>query len=168
MDRKFPSSWRRNRRQANVRRRSGVAVVEAALVLPVVLILMLGTWEVGRICEVTQILNNAAREGGRSASTGQYTNSQVQTTVLNYLQNAGLPSALATVTISDLTNPNTDCTAATVLDQLQVTVSIPFKSLRWSAAVLVTNNNTTLQATTIYYSNNDQSYPTSITVPPAY
>ena len=41
--------------------------------------LMLGTWEVGRMVEVSQILNNAVREGGRSASTGQYTNSQVQT-----------------------------------------------------------------------------------------
>jgi Flp pilus assembly protein TadG len=118
--------------------------------------------------EVTQVLTNAAREGGRSASTGQYTNTQVQQTVLNYLQNAGLPSASATVTISDLTNPNTDCTAATVLDKLQVTVSIPFSALRWSSALLVTNNATTLNVTTIYLSNNDQNYPTSITMPPAY
>jgi Flp pilus assembly protein TadG len=145
-----------------------VAAVEAALILPVVLILMLGTWEVGRMVEVTQILNNAVREGGRSASTGQNTNSQVQQTVLNYLQNAGLPSASATVTVSDLTSPNTDCTAATELDQLQVTVSIPFNAVRWSAAKLVTTSSTTLNATTIYYSNNGQSYPTSITVPQAY
>jgi Flp pilus assembly protein TadG len=168
MDRKFPSSLSRNRRRAGVQRRSGVAVVEAALLLPVALILMLGTWEVGRMVEVTQILTSAAREGGRSASTSQYTNSQVQQTVLNYLQNAGLPSASATVTVSDLTNPNTDCTAATELDRLQVTVSIPFNAVRWSSALLVSNNSSTLTATTIYYSNNDQSYPTSITMPPAY
>ena len=168
MDRNSPLSLGRNRRQASLRRRRGVAAVEAALLLPVALILMLGTWEVGRMVEVSQILNNAAREGGRSASTGQYTNSQVQQTVLNYLQNAGLPSTSATVTVSDLTNPGTDCTAATELDQLQITVSIPFTAVRWSAATLVTNSSTTLNATTIFYSNNGQSYPTSITVPQAY
>ena len=100
MDRDLPLPLSRNRRRANIRRRRGVAAVEAAVLLPLALMLMLGTWEVGRMVEVSQILNNAAREGGRSASTGQYTNSQVQQTVLNYLMNAGLPSASATVRLS--------------------------------------------------------------------
>ena len=130
--------------------------------------LILGTWEVGRMVEVSQILNNAAREGGRSASTGQYTNSQVQQTVLNYLKNAGLPSTLATATVTDLTTPGADCTTAAELDQLQIKVTIPFTAVRWSAATLVTNSSTTLNATTIFYSNNDQSYPTSTSVPQAY
>lgn len=162
----FPLS--RNRRQAGVRRRAGIAAVEAALVLPLLLILMLGTWEVGRMVEVTQVLNNAAREGGRSASTGKNSNSQVQQTVLNYLKNAGLPSTSATVTISDLTSPGTDCTAATALDKLQVNVTMPLTSVRWSALTLVSNSSTALSATTIYYSNNGQSYPSSISVPQAY
>jgi hypothetical protein len=118
--------------------------------------------------EVSQILNNAAREGGRSASTGQFTNSQVQQTVLNYLMNAGLPSSLATVTVTDLTNPSTDCTAANEMDQLRIAVSIPFTAVRWSAATLVTNSSTTLNATTIFYSNNGLSYPQNISVPQAY
>lgn len=64
MDHAFPLPLRRNRRRTNVRRR-GVAAVEAAVLLPLALMLMLGTWEVGRMVEVGQILNNAAREGGR-------------------------------------------------------------------------------------------------------
>jgi Flp pilus assembly protein TadG len=163
----FPISLRQRRRSIHSCRR-GVAAVEAALLLPLALLLVLGTWEVGRMVEVSQILNNAAREGGRSASTGQYTNSQVQQTVLNYLKNAGLPSTLATATVADLTNPSADCTTATELDQLQITVSLPFTAVRWSAATLVTNGSTTLNATTIFYSNNNQSYPTSISVPPGY
>ena len=130
--------------------------------------LMLGTWEVGRMVEVGQILNNAAREGGRSASTGQYTSSQVQQTVMNYLMNAGLPYTSATVTVTDLTNPGTDCKAATEMDQLQITVSIPFSVVRWSAATLVTNSSTTLNAMTIFYSNNGLSYPQNISMPQAY
>jgi Flp pilus assembly protein TadG len=168
VDRNQPSSLKQIRRQASIRRRSGTAAVEAAFLLPLALILMLGTWEVGRMVEVTQILTNAVREGGRSASTGQNTNSQVQQTVLNYLKNAGLPSTLATVTVNDLTSPGTDCTAATELDQLQVQVTIPFTAVRWSAAQLVTNSSTTLKATTVYYSNNGLSYPTNISVPQAY
>ncbi len=165
---KFPLSPHRSRNRFGAARRLGVAAVEAALILPVALVLLLGTWEVGRMVEVSQVLNNAAREGGRSASTGQYTNSQVQQTVLNYIQNAGLPTASATVTVTDLTHSGTDCTAATELDQLQISVSLPFTAVRWSAATLVTSNTTTLNATAIFYSNNGLSYPTSITVPPAY
>lgn len=138
------------------------------MLLPLALMLMLGTWEVGRMVEVSQILNNAVREGGRSASSGQYTNSQVQQTVSNYLMNAGLPSTLATVTVTDLTNPGADCKAATEMDQLQITVSIPFSVVRWSAATLVTNSSTALNATTIFYSNNGLTYPQNISMPQAY
>jgi Flp pilus assembly protein TadG len=145
-----------------------VAAVEAALLLPLALMLMLGIWEIGRMVQVGQILSTAAREGGRAASNGQNTNSQVQQIVLNYLQNAGLPSTLATVTVNDLTNPGTDCTVAIELDQLKVTVSLPFKAVRWSAATLVTNSSTTLNATALFYSNNNQSYPANSTVPAAY
>ena len=100
-------------------------------------------------------------------ATGQDTNSQVQQTVLNYLQNAGLPSSSATVTVTNLTHSGTDCTLATELDQLQVKVSLPFSAVRWSTCTLVTSSTTALTASTIWYSNNGQSYPTSITMPQA-
>jgi ABC-2 type transport system ATP-binding protein len=45
--------------------RRGVAVVELAVLLPFLLVVLLGIWEVGRLIEVQQILNNAAREGAR-------------------------------------------------------------------------------------------------------
>lgn len=160
------SSLRRNRRRARTRRR-GTVTVEAALLLPMVLTMMLGTWEVGRMVEVSQILNTAVSEGGRNAATGQYTNSQIQTIMLNYLTTAGLNNSTATATINDLTNPGSDATAALTLDQLQVTVTIPFKAVRWTSLALVTNSTTNLTATAIFYSNNNQSYPSSISMPPA-
>jgi Flp pilus assembly protein TadG len=42
--------------------------------LPLILSIVAGLWEVGRVVEVQQLLANAAREAGRQAATGQYTN----------------------------------------------------------------------------------------------
>lgn len=148
--------------------RRGVAAAEAGLVLPVILTLLLGTWEMGRYVEVQQILANACRVGGRMAASGQYTNSQVQQGILNYLQNASLPSTSATVTVADLTTPGLDATLANELDQLKVTVSIPFTAVRWATVTLVTNSSTQLTASSIWVSCNGQQYPSSLSVPPGY
>jgi Flp pilus assembly protein TadG len=148
--------------------RRGAAAVEAAFVLTLLTILLLGTWEGSRLIEVEQILSNSAREGARQAASGQLTAAQVQQVVTNYLQDAGLPIADVVVTVTDVTNPGTDPTAATELDNLNVTVTIPFKDVRWTSAVLVTNASTTLSAQANWFSENSQAYPSTITVPPGY
>lgn len=84
----------------SARSRSGVAAVEAATVLPFLLLTLFGIWEVGRLINVKLTIYNACREGARQASTGQKTASanhpdlpsnphyQVQEAILNYLKNA--------------------------------------------------------------------------------
>ncbi|MGH7227021.1 MAG: TadE family protein, partial [Gemmataceae bacterium] len=42
-------------------RRHGVAAVEFALCMPVIALIMLGVWEVGRIVQVSNVLLNSAR-----------------------------------------------------------------------------------------------------------
>jgi Flp pilus assembly protein TadG len=157
---------RLKRRRSRARR--GIAAVEAALVFPLMVTLLLGTWEVSRLVEVYQIVNNAVREGGRQAAAGQVSNSAVQQVVLNYMKNAGLPTTHATVTVSDLTTPGTDATNAAELDMIQITASIPFSDVRWLAAMLVTNSSTSVSVTSVWWSNNNQNYPTNISVPQAY
>ncbi len=49
--------------------RRGAAMVETALVLPIVLLFMFGIFEYGRYFMTMQLLNNAAREGARYAVT---------------------------------------------------------------------------------------------------
>lgn len=56
---------RRIRQEKHVRR--GATVMEAALVLPIVLIFLLGILEYGRYVMTLQVLTNAAREGARYA-----------------------------------------------------------------------------------------------------
>ncbi|MGD9723026.1 MAG: TadE/TadG family type IV pilus assembly protein [Pirellulales bacterium] len=55
------------RRRRIAQRRRGGAIVEAALVLPLVLMFLFGIMEYGRYVMMRQILTNAAREGARYA-----------------------------------------------------------------------------------------------------
>jgi Flp pilus assembly protein TadG len=56
-------------------RRSAAAAVEFAVVMPFVLMpLMFGLWEVGRLVQVQQIVSNAAREGARLAAQAKTIN----------------------------------------------------------------------------------------------
>ena len=137
----------------------GAAIAEFAILMPIILALLVGIWEVGRMIEVQQMLSNAAREGGRQASTGQFTNTQIQQVVTQYLQVAGLPTGTVTVTVQDLTNASLDVSAANYLDRLQVTVTIRFQDVRWSLLSLVTDSSTTLTAQTIWITMVDKPYP---------
>src|SRR5436309_938093 len=56
------------------RSRAGAAAVEFAVILPLLMLLLLGTWEVARLVQVHAILSNAAREGARVAAQGQIIN----------------------------------------------------------------------------------------------
>jgi Flp pilus assembly protein TadG len=47
----------------------GVAIVEAAVTLPILFIFLFGLMEVGRLISVQQALTNAAREGARARVT---------------------------------------------------------------------------------------------------
>jgi len=66
--------------------------VEFALCLPLLVAILFGLWEVGRITEVGAVLWNAGREAGRDASLGTENLLTVSNNLLTYLQ-AAEPSA---------------------------------------------------------------------------
>jgi Flp pilus assembly protein TadG len=136
--------------------RRAVAAVELALLLPLLVTLLLGAWEVGRMVEVQQLLTNAVREGGRQASTGSKTVAQVKADVVNYLVRNGITSVTANdVTVTNLTSSSRpEPTQAEQLDQFQVTVSIPFNSVRWILLNQITSASQ-LSATADWYSMRD-------------
>ena len=68
----------------------GAAVVEFALVLPLLLMIIFGIIEFGRLFWVKQILTYAAREGGRAAIIPGATNTSVQTAIDNAMSGSGL------------------------------------------------------------------------------
>ena len=157
--------------------RGGVAAVEAAVVLPVLLTIMLGVWEVGRMLEIHAILTNAVRESARMAAGGlsndqEVTVAMVQTHVKNYLTAAGLPSAAvngAVITLTNLSaNSWTDPCDAKPQDRFRVTVTIPagaaYNSLQWSPVSTMTGT-TSMTVSADWQSANDSLVTVNATLP---
>jgi len=155
-------------RKSRRRQRRGIAAVELAVVLPFLVAILLGALEVGRALDVQAMLENAAGVGGRQASTGVSTNTQVQQAVTNYLKFAGLPTQNVTVTVTDLTTFGPAATQAAQMDVLQVTVTIPFQDVRWAVSGFFISNNSMLSATSTFRSARVDPYPTNIQAPPGY
>lgn len=68
-----PYSCRLKERPVALARMRGVVMVETAIVLPVLLVLLLGTAELGRIFYSYNTVNKIAREGARYLSGGAFT-----------------------------------------------------------------------------------------------
>ena len=108
--------------------------VEFAIVLPLLLTLLLGLMEIGRLVEVSQILDNAARESGRQASTGQRSTAEVRDAALDSLRFAGIETDGVVVTLENLTEPSrADPSRAEQLDRIAIKVSLPIDNLDWMA-----------------------------------
>ena len=145
--------------------------------MPVLLILMLGMWEVGRMVQVEQILVNAAREGARVASQGTLNNQPVTVSVVgqnvrDYLTAAGLPSAAAGGANVQVVNQSahswTNPVDAQPLDKFQVIVQIPpgtaYNSLRWGMVSTLTGMNQ-MSATCNWVSLNDSQITVNTQLP---
>ena len=145
--------------------RPGLAIVEFAMIAPIMVTILIGLWEVARMVEVQQYLVNATREGARQFSTGKKTTTQIQQAVVDYLTAKGITAATTNVTVTSVSNPgNTDPTVATQLDQWRVSVSIPFNNVRWIVMNQLTNvSNLTAQSD--WYSMKDIPLTVSGTVP---
>jgi Flp pilus assembly protein TadG len=157
-------------------RRRGSAAVEAAVCLPVIVLLMLGMWEVGRIAQMSRIVRDAAREGARVAAGGAnngttVTVAAVQTAVKNYMTSAGMPATAvngATITVTNLSsNTWTDPCNAMPLDHFRVSVTIPagaaFNSLQLVTSSL--SGVTQLQESVDWLSANDAQVVVSTQLP---
>jgi Flp pilus assembly protein TadG len=94
-------------RHRSKRARRGAALVEAALVLPVVLMFLFGILEYGRYVMMRQVLTNAAREGARYAqihtqplTVGSTTSGNTTTDVTNRINQALAGQKLSGQTVS--------------------------------------------------------------------
>lgn len=153
------------RKSSETRLRPAVAAVELAVVLPFLVFLLVGLWEVGRMVEVQQMLTNAVREGGRQASTGIRTTDQVKQAVVNYLNRQGISAAkVGQVTITNKTDASRSPDQANQMDQFQISIALPLDSVRWIMLPQLTNLKN-MTASADWYSMRDIPINVSATIP---
>ena len=99
-------------------------MVEFAFVAPVLVLLVFGMIEFGRMVMVQQVLTNAAREGARVGILDDATKSDVEDVVEDYLDASNIAGATVTVTPDPPSN-------AGYGDAVTVTVDIEFGEVSW-------------------------------------
>jgi len=90
---------------ALIRSNRGVAVIEFALVLPLLLLLCFGITEFGRAWMTMNVLTSAAREGVRLAAVTAPDTPAVEQRVRDVCDAAGIDAAVITVTPPDPDDP---------------------------------------------------------------
>ncbi len=125
--------------------RKGQALVEFALVLPLLMLLILGIVEFGRAWNAKQILTDAAREGARLSVVGNPTitdTSQVNPSIRRIVALAGLDSSQVTISYPDGFKTGTG-------NVTSVQISMPFQFVVLHRLVqLVTSSNGTMVLST--------------------
>lgn len=92
--------------------RTGQAIAEAALILPVLLLLLIAIIELGAAWQTWQVVTNAAREGARVAVTPTGTPADVDSTVVRYLRGGGLDPEASIRSYACDGSPGAICTGA--------------------------------------------------------
>jgi Flp pilus assembly protein TadG len=73
-----------------IKNERGAALLEAAITIPMILLICVGIFEFGKAFQTWQVLTNAAREGARIAVLDGTTNDQIDARVRDYLKAGGL------------------------------------------------------------------------------
>ena len=103
----------------------GQAMVETAIAIPLLLMLMVGIFEVGRAYETWQVLTNAAREGARMSVTPSGTSADTTALIRQYMADGQLTnSATAAVVVNRAASINVN---GTPISASAVTVDYPFE-----------------------------------------
>lgn len=123
----------------NRHRERGAALLEAAITVPIILLISVGIFEFGRAYQTWQVLTNAAREGARLAVLEGPTDTDVRARVNSYLTGGGLTSlADSNIVVNRAVAMTGTATGS------QVTVNYPFAFMVLNPVVqLVTPGSTT-------------------------
>ncbi|MBA3318609.1 MAG: pilus assembly protein [Gemmatimonadales bacterium] len=90
--------------------RAGQAMVEFAMVLPLLLLLLVGLIEFGRAWNLHQVVTDASREGARNAVLPTVDEDSVKKVVKRALANAAVNPAAATIELDDTDVPGEPAT----------------------------------------------------------
>ena len=131
-----------------LRNERGTALLEAAITIPILLLIAVGIFEFGRAYQTWQVLTNAAREGARIAVLPNPPAGAAEARVRQYMQDGALPNyESATVdivgTIMVVNGANVSAS--------QVTIGYPFQFIVLQpVARLISPSTTTGSALTMH------------------
>jgi len=134
----------RKLRRARPRRapkRMGAALIEFAVVAPVMILFTMGLIDIGRMTMVKQLLVNASREGARQATLVDATSEEVIAEIVEQLGNSGIKATVA-LNPSNLNN-------APQGTQVTVTVSANADQVSWTGASMFMSGKTISAATSM-------------------
>jgi Flp pilus assembly protein TadG len=151
--------------------RAAAAVVELAVVLPLLLLLLVGVWELGRIIQVQHHLNNATRDAARLAaqantvsSSGAYTQIRfrtgtpnIESSIRSYLTASGVTDhANLVIELQFVEGPSpgspgpsgteADPYTGTKNQRFRVRVTLPYANVRWTTLSLINPQTLTAEA----------------------
>ena len=117
-------------------KRSGLALIEAALLMPLLFFLLLGCLQYGWCFLRVQQLEQAARQGARIGALQNATNAKVTSAIATIMTAAGMPQSSSgyVVTMKNATTGATitnvaDIAQLPIHDLLEITVRIPTYSV---------------------------------------
>jgi Flp pilus assembly protein TadG len=99
----------------------GAALLEAAVTIPLILLISVAIFEFGRAYQTWQVLTNAAREGARIAVITGTTDAEVKSAVTNYMTIGRLANVSANDVSLQRAEPLGSSTGS------RVTISYPFQ-----------------------------------------
>jgi Flp pilus assembly protein TadG len=134
--------------------RSGAAAVEFVLVVPILVLIVLGTIDLGRTIMVLDLLNHAARVGCRIGVLPGNGTTEITNGVNAALAGAGISGANEPAIDVQPRGSGTwvspgDAGAATTGDAIRVTVSVAYKKVTWLAFTSFVGSDTNLSSTVV-------------------
>ncbi|MDZ4848815.1 MAG: TadE family protein [Pirellulaceae bacterium] len=104
--------------------RMGAAMIEFAIVAPLMILFTLGIIEMGRMTMVKQVLTNISREGARMATLPDATNTTVQTQIEQLLTGSKITGATVAL------NPSSISSAPSG-SLVTVTIAVTAENVSW-------------------------------------
>jgi Flp pilus assembly protein TadG len=119
--------------------RPGAAVVEFAIVGPILFIMILAMFEFGRTLMVMELLTEGARVGCRLAIIEGTTSAQIQQAVTTYLAGVGINGDTVGVIVNDAPVNSVEAANQPAYAEMTVQVTVPVTSISWVPNPLFTS-----------------------------
>lgn len=130
------------RAASRLRNDAGSATVEFALITPILLLMIFGIIEFGRVLSVQHLLNTAAREAARVAVLPGADNSAVTAKAAEVLSGGGLAYDAIEFSPSDLSSAGRD-------DPITVRIRVNYESIAWVGGIVPGFAGTQLQGVVV-------------------